>query len=78
MIKKEIVKQRQLKSGHGPQSGLDTKTNWPTDRRSQHKLNLNLNQRGGWLESLHCSSVSLFLEDISMGSWSSRFQEYRV
>jgi hypothetical protein len=24
-----------VKSGHGPQMGLDTKTYWPTDRQSQ-------------------------------------------
>jgi hypothetical protein len=30
----ETVKQK-LTSGHEPQMGLDTKTDWPTDRRSQ-------------------------------------------
>jgi hypothetical protein len=38
--KKEIVKQRTLKSGHEPQRAPDTKTNWPTDRRSKYNLNL--------------------------------------
>jgi hypothetical protein len=43
-IKKEvIVKQRKLKSGQGPHRGPDTKKNWPTDRRSQYNLNLNMN-----------------------------------
>jgi hypothetical protein len=27
----------------GSKEGLKTKTNWPTDRRSQFNLNLNLN-----------------------------------
>jgi hypothetical protein len=35
---KAIVKQRKLKSGHGHHKGPDTKTNWPTDRRSQYNL----------------------------------------
>jgi hypothetical protein len=39
-MKKEIVKQREIKSGHVPQKGPDTMTNWPTDFRSQYNLNL--------------------------------------
>jgi hypothetical protein len=39
------VKQRKLKSGHGPHWGPGTKTNWPTDRWSQYTRNLNLNLR---------------------------------
>jgi hypothetical protein len=39
---KELVKQRKLKSGHGPQRGSEATTNWLTDRRSQYNLNLNL------------------------------------
>jgi hypothetical protein len=39
MKKKVLVRQRKLKSGHWPQRGPDTKTNWPTDRRSQYNLN---------------------------------------
>jgi hypothetical protein len=31
---------KKLKSGHGPPMGPGTKTNWPTDRRSQYNLNL--------------------------------------
>jgi hypothetical protein len=31
-----------LKSGYGPKWGTGTKTNWPTDRRSQCNLKLNL------------------------------------
>jgi hypothetical protein len=31
-----------LKSGYGPNWGPSTKTNWPTDRRSQYNLKLNL------------------------------------
>jgi hypothetical protein len=42
MKKKVIIKQRKLKSGHGPHRGSDTKTNWPNDRRSQGNLKLNL------------------------------------
>jgi hypothetical protein len=41
--KNVIVEQRKLKSGHGLQRGPDSKANWPTDRRSQYILNLNLN-----------------------------------
>jgi hypothetical protein len=37
---KLIVKQKKLKSGHGPYKGPDTKTNRPTYRRSQYNLNL--------------------------------------
>jgi hypothetical protein len=33
---------RILKSGHWPHRGLETKTNCPTDRRSEYNLNLNL------------------------------------
>jgi hypothetical protein len=33
-IKKVIVTQINVTSGHGLQKGKDTKTNWPTDRRS--------------------------------------------
>jgi hypothetical protein len=40
MKKKEIVTQRNVTSGHPLQKGHDTKTNWPTDRRSQYNLNL--------------------------------------
>jgi hypothetical protein len=36
--KKVIVTQRNLTSGHPLQKGPDTKTNWPTDRRSQYSL----------------------------------------
>jgi hypothetical protein len=42
--KKVIVTQRSVKSGHLPQKGHETKTNWPTDCRSQYHLNLNLSQ----------------------------------
>jgi hypothetical protein len=38
--KEVIVTQRKLKCGHGPQRDPDTKTNCPTDRRSQYNLNL--------------------------------------
>jgi hypothetical protein len=41
MKKKQIVKQRKLKSGYGSQREPDTKTNIPTDRQSQYSLNLN-------------------------------------
>jgi hypothetical protein len=41
MKKKEIVTQRNVKSSHLLQKGPDTKTNWPTERRSQYNLNLN-------------------------------------
>jgi hypothetical protein len=34
------VKQGKLKSAHGPYRGPGTKTNWPTDHRSQYNLNL--------------------------------------
>jgi hypothetical protein len=37
--KKLIVTQRNLKSGHLPQRGPETKTNWPTGRRSQYNSN---------------------------------------
>jgi hypothetical protein len=40
MKKKVIVTQRNLKSGHLPQRGPDTKTNRPTDHWSQYNLNL--------------------------------------
>jgi hypothetical protein len=33
---------KKLKSGYGPNWGPGTKTNWPTDRRSQCNLKLNL------------------------------------
>jgi hypothetical protein len=33
---------KKLKSGHGPHRGPGTKTNWPTDRRSQYDFKLNL------------------------------------
>jgi hypothetical protein len=33
---------KKLKSGHGPHWGPDTNTNWPTVRRSQYNLKLNL------------------------------------
>jgi hypothetical protein len=33
---------KKLKFGYGPQCGPGTKTNWPTDRRSQCNLKLNL------------------------------------
>jgi hypothetical protein len=33
---------KKLKSGYGPNYGPGTKTNWPTDRRSQCNLKLNL------------------------------------
>jgi hypothetical protein len=33
---------KKLKSGHGPHWGPGTKTNWPTDRRSQYNLKFNL------------------------------------
>jgi hypothetical protein len=33
---------KKLKSRNGPHWGPDTKTNWPTDRRSQYNLKLNL------------------------------------
>jgi hypothetical protein len=36
--KKVVVTQRNVKSGHLPQRGRDTKTNWPTDRLSQNQL----------------------------------------
>jgi hypothetical protein len=36
-----VTKERiRIKSGHGPQRGVDTKTNWSTDRRPWDKLNL--------------------------------------
>jgi hypothetical protein len=38
--KKVIVKQRKLKSGHGPHWGPSTKMNWPRDHWSQYNLNL--------------------------------------
>jgi hypothetical protein len=41
--KKVIVTQRNVTSGHSLRKGHATKTNWPTDRRSQYNLNLNLN-----------------------------------
>jgi hypothetical protein len=31
---------KKLKSGHLLQRGPDTKTNWPTERRSQYNLNI--------------------------------------
>jgi hypothetical protein len=40
--KKVIVTQRNVTSGHPFQKQHDTKTNWPTDRRPQYNLNLNL------------------------------------
>jgi hypothetical protein len=42
---KVIVTQRNITSGHSLQKGHDTKTNWPTDRRSQYNLNLNVKAR---------------------------------
>jgi hypothetical protein len=39
-IKKEIVTQRNVTSGHPLQKRHGTKTNWPTDRRSQYNFNL--------------------------------------
>jgi hypothetical protein len=36
---------KKLKSIHGDQKVTDMMTNWPTDRRSQNHLNLNLNSR---------------------------------
>jgi hypothetical protein len=36
---KVIVTERNLKSCHLPQKGPGTKTNWPTDRRSQDDSN---------------------------------------
>jgi hypothetical protein len=39
--KKVIVTQRNVTSSHPLQKGHGTKTNWPTDRRSQYNLNLN-------------------------------------
>jgi hypothetical protein len=40
MKKKESNYQtKNLKSGHGPHKGPDTKTKWPTDRRSQYEYN---------------------------------------
>jgi hypothetical protein len=36
--KKGIVTQRNLTFGHPLKQGHDTKTNWPTDRRSQYNL----------------------------------------
>jgi hypothetical protein len=36
--KKVIVRQRKLKSGHGPYRGPDTKMNWPTDHWAQYNL----------------------------------------
>jgi hypothetical protein len=40
-LKKVIVPQINVTSGHLLQKGQDTKTNWPTDRRSQCNLELN-------------------------------------
>jgi hypothetical protein len=40
--KKVICQTKKLKSGHGPHWVPGTKTNWPTDRRSQYNLKLNL------------------------------------
>jgi hypothetical protein len=47
--KKTIATHRNLKSGHLPQIGLGTKTNWPTDCRSQYILNLIFVFRQSWI-----------------------------
>jgi hypothetical protein len=40
--KESSCQTKKLESGHGPHWGPGTKTNWPTDRRSQYSLKLNL------------------------------------
>jgi hypothetical protein len=42
MKKKESECETKLISGHGPHMEHDTKTNWPTDRPSQYKMNLDI------------------------------------
>jgi hypothetical protein len=43
---------KKLKSGHPLQKGHDTKTNWPTDRRSQCNLNLKFSHLSEGLRAL--------------------------
>jgi hypothetical protein len=40
--RRRICQTKKLKSGYGPHWGPGTETNWPTDRRSQCNLKLNL------------------------------------
>jgi hypothetical protein len=42
LIRRSNCQTKKLKSGYGPHWGPGTKTNWPTDRRSQCHLKLNL------------------------------------
>jgi hypothetical protein len=65
--KKAIVKERNLKSDYLPQRGPNTKTNWPTDRRSQNQL-----------QTLNYNRVTLFLGDINMRTWRSRLGESQM
>jgi hypothetical protein len=63
-INKVIVTQRNVRSGHLLQKRKDTKTNWPTDRRSQYNLNLNLNM--GCPDLLRPSGVQRTLQHNSV------------
>jgi hypothetical protein len=45
MKKKEIVTQRNVKSGHLSQKGPDTKMNWLADHQSQYNSNFNIKNR---------------------------------
>jgi hypothetical protein len=69
----------------GNKGGPDTKTNWPTDGRSQNNLNLNLN-----LKLCVCVCVcvcpsawdynwaTLFLGAINTRTWPSRLEESQI
>jgi hypothetical protein len=68
-IKKVIVTQINVRSGHLLQEGQDTKTNWPTDRRSSCDFDFDLysvllyNERK-WLKWRFLSTINNYLRKV--------------
>jgi hypothetical protein len=63
-MKKRVIVTR--RNGHALQKGYDTKTNWPTDRRSQYNLNLNLKLNGAGRSTLARSQRSRYWSLLSL------------